>query len=397
MKILFLMMKTGSGHIMPAKSISSKMNAETIIVDPAREFDCGKTSDCYENIWKFMLKWPILYHLSFYVLMTRLGAFFESFATVNIQKRLGSYIDNIDPDCIVTTHNAYARMLSKLKKRKRLKKPTFVFATDTVNPHEGWLFKENNYLLLFHLDEKRKKTLLKRGFAKEQIIHVNFPLRPEFQAKSIDTKCMRKTLTLKDTFTVTILSGGEGIGRIQEFVQPFIDNDDDIQVNVVCGRNEKLKLKLDELSIKSHCKNLTLNTFGFISNMSDYIHATDLMLGKSGISFMFESLLCKKPIIINQTFDNEKPCMNYLIEKGVCLFRTDPGQVHKDVIKLRDNKSAYAKMVRNIETINIQNGSKEIADFIATKTRDFANPSPPSRSRSHVERGDPYEEGFSQG
>lgn len=359
------MAESGSGHKIPALAIKqSLLNIDNTldieVMDVAKELKCDKLDKFLKNNWQFILSHPILLTISYPFLKTRVSHGLIQFGAIKLTKRLYNYIRMMQQDLIFTSYFAYAQLLGHLKKRGKISVPTAVLVTDAFSPHRSWINRNNTYTILY--SRNVKKRLMKYGLKQEQIQIMDFPLRPEFQNQNKNPKPFRKKLGLRESiFTVVLVSGGEGIGNLYQFIQPFIKENPKLQMVVICGKNEKLKKQLEKVSSSLKTKYFSLKVFGFVTNMHEFIAASDIMMGKSGISFMFESLIYSKPMIITQTLANERPALNFFLKHRVCWFETDPYKAYKQVIKVLENRNLYEQYVKNIKKLSIKNGSDQIA------------------------------------
>ncbi len=367
-KILALMMEAGSGHKMPAMAVKNSIHKmdksiDFQVIDGAKEVGCLKFDNFYKDSWNFCLNNPKLFSTVYPILNSGVAHQVEKFLRRDLKKKILNYITQTKPDLIFTTHFTFNQIVGDLKKENKLDVPTVSFITDAFDPHRNWINKNNDYTIIYSKDANKKLT--KKGLTGSQIKNFNFPLREVFQSKKVNVNGTRSKLGLeKNKFTVTLVSGGEGIGDLDKIILPFIESDLDVQMVVVCGRNEALKNKLENLAKTHNTKKFSLTVLGFVTNMEEYVSASDLMMGKSGLSFMFESFIYKKPIIITQCLKNEEPALKAFLKEKVCWYRKKPKQAYELVTKILKDKGGYNDYVKNIENLSIDNGSDEIAQFL---------------------------------
>ena len=371
-KILSLMLEAGSGHKIPAIAITEQMekldkSIKCTVMDPSKKFNSFFMEKIYKKGWNFFLRKPLLFSIIYPLLKGNSALLLEMISTASLKKRIEEYVKKEKPDLIFTTYFSFAQVLGRLKKKGAIDAPTAVIVTDAFDPHRSWISKYLDYTIIYSKDSREK--LKKYGLKDGQIKIMNFPLRKEFDGKKQNIPLLRKKLGLKNKFTATLLSGGEGIGKLDRFVKEFAKSDPDMQMVVICGKNERLKKKIEGIAESSKTKKFSLKACGFVTNMQEYMAASDIMMGKSGLSFMFESLICRKPMIITQTISNEKPALKFFLKKRVCWYRKNPEKMHDLVIKLMENKELYRKCTKNIENLNLKNGTREIAELLVNALR----------------------------
>ena len=95
------------------------------------------------------------------------------------------------------------------------------------------------------------------------------------------------------------------------------------QIVVICGRNEKLAKRL-----RRHKWASNVVILGFVSNMHEWMSASDCIVTKAGPGTIAESLACGLPIMLN----NFIPCQEagnipWVIDNGVGDFSNEPEEV----------------------------------------------------------------------
>jgi 1,2-diacylglycerol 3-beta-galactosyltransferase len=107
---------------------------------------------------------------------------------------------------------------------------------------------------------------------------------------------LRKSLGLsEDRFLVLLAGGGEGSGGIGRRAAAILRRSGHVDVVAVCGRNRRLKRRLDRLATRYGGR---LTVTGFAENMADWLRCCDLVVTKAGPGTIAEAACCGAPILL---------------------------------------------------------------------------------------------------
>ena len=109
---------------------------------------------------------------------------------------------------------------------------------------------------------------------------------------------LRRSLGLREeTFLVLVTGGGEGSGGIAARTAAILRRFPDVDVVAVCGRNRRLKRRLDRLAASAGCAG-RLTVTGFTRHMADWLRACDLVVTKAGPGTIAEATCCGAPLLL---------------------------------------------------------------------------------------------------
>lgn len=118
------------------------------------------------------------------------------------------------------------------------------------------------------------------GLKDSQIVQHGLPIRPDFSRRPAATWLLRRRLGLHASLpAVLMVGGGEGMGKLEATVRAIGKKGTRCQVAVICGRNDKLKAKLDA---GDWGPAVEVHAFGFVSNMHEFMSACDAIITKAG-------------------------------------------------------------------------------------------------------------------
>ena len=166
----------------------------------------------------------------------------------------------------------------------------------------------------------------------------------------------------KDKLTIIVSAGGFGVGNIELLLEALSELETSSQIVAICGRNRKLKSKIDKLAIdKLNNEKVTFLPIGYTKKMDEYMSASDLIVGKPGGLTTSESLAKGLIfVIVNPIPGQEERNSDHLLEKGCAIkCNTLPTLAYK-IDKLYADKSRLEQMKGNIEKLARPNSAEKI-------------------------------------
>lgn len=138
-------------------------------------------------------------------------------------------------------------------------------------------------------------------------------------------------------FTVAIVMGGYGGKVIREFVERLEESGGGWQLVACCGKNEKLRLELDELRPKLKNRVLAL---GFSTQIPALMRACDVLVTKPGPATLMEALAVGVPLALDDvdTMPQEKPNADWAESQGFALGVKKRSKIYEAVRRFCDDK-----------------------------------------------------------
>ncbi|HUJ73953.1 MAG TPA: glycosyltransferase, partial [bacterium] len=103
---------------------------------------------------------------------------------------------------------------------------------------------------------------------------------------------------------------------------------------------------------------------GFVTNLSEYIAAADVVVGKSGPNQVFETLLQGRPIIISSFLANEKQTTDWVIQNRAGWLTRTPEHLATLLAKLAAHPEIIEEYRRSIARLKLRSGAPEICQFL---------------------------------
>jgi len=304
-KVIILYSTGGMGHKKAAiaifKAFESKQEDEDIDV----EVEIIDVLEYASRFYEFL-------YLKFYVfMMTRAkwlwgaGYFLSNIPLVDFLTRgirgkldysglsgLGDMLVRESPDAIIATHFFLPSIAKILNKRKGFRSKMYTLITD-YGPHSFWLSK---YIDRFFTGSKSAALeLAKRGIPREKIDITGIATTDEFR-KDLDVDKLREVHGIDGSKkTIFLMSGGFGVGPIEEMLLSLNSCSADIQVITVCGHN---KPAYDNIQLLKEKLDYPLVLLGFTGKVAELMAISDLMVTKAGGISVTEALNARLPMIL---------------------------------------------------------------------------------------------------
>lgn len=272
-------------------------------------------------------------------------------------KKLIKYINTYDPDVILCTHVFPCIILDVLKERGMLRAKTVGILTDFMF-HPYWEEAVNlDYMVI--PNEQLTAQALKKGFTADQILPLGIPIHPKF-ASSVPKAEARAKLGLDiDKQTVLLMSGGLGSGNIEETLEALDKIPYDFQIITVCGSNQAVKTKIDEMKTEKRVMNLA-----FVNNVDLLMDAADYIVSKPGGLTTSEAMAKKLPmIIVDPIPGQEDRNVEFLTNNGVAMAVSTTSPLDDIVYQLLANPRRIDVMRQAIDIIAKPNSTKDICEF----------------------------------
>jgi len=299
MKIACVYINAGKGHLIPAKSIADALAEKGIEIELVDFFEIIKdhTLDTMvQKIWRFQLKHP-KFEIFINGATDRNGKIMTFLVPIFIKRYKKNFIRWCElhkPDACISTHYFPSRMIPEILDNCGLQIPSFSYASDVFfSPTSGLT---NKLRKIYICTLEGQQHILAKQLAPEKVELVPFPLQTGcLLAARMSKSQAREKLSLQNKFTLVINMGGEGLGTtclIKELDKLKLE----MQVVVLGGMDEKLRELFKVMGAQLHHVELTIA--GFVSNVYDYVLASDIVGGKAGINTMVEATYFERPFLI---------------------------------------------------------------------------------------------------
>lgn len=351
-KILILYSKTGGGHFRVARSVEKELKqlnpaCHVTLYDGLEQTNYGLRTNPSKGFLLLTSKLLHLYNAGYLATNNHLGT---KLLRKDIKETWGAnlrkVIDEQSPDIIISTHHFLSPSTIKGPKPAV---PFLMVVSDLGHPHKIWfdsllhtIFVLDRNMVNYAnsmLDEHKLKNKVR-----PEIINCGFPIGVHLGKRT--DKQLHNTLLL--------MGGGAGTGNLEEQAIKLVKSFPNKKIIVVCGNNEKLKIKLLNKNIRN------LQVYGFINNIDKVIDQSDIVITKAGPNTIMENILHNKPLIITSWVGmQEKGNGDYVKKLGVGISIEDINDLPVAVNSVYNNYKDHVKNTRSFKT----NGPLQIANY----------------------------------
>jgi UDP-N-acetylglucosamine:LPS N-acetylglucosamine transferase len=368
---MFLYLKTGGGHLAPARAVAEKIrtkrhvDVEILLVDGLSESNLvvkKVIEDGYKNAinraaWTFEFLYA-LHKLTFIAKFT--SAVVSYFVKPGIERQ----IIETRPKKIVLFHFFLIKPVFDILKKHGLEIPVITVVTDPFTAHPIWfLYKEQNYVVF---SDSLKEKCIEKGINKKNLQVFPFVLDSKFSQKISDYKKIRirKRLGFEiDSRIILIMGGGEGMPHGKKILKKIVSRNMDAEIAIVCGNNSKLYDKAMKLKDKYAIDNLKV--YGFIDFVHSLVGISDVVITKCGASTSMEILIMGKvPVINNYIWEQEKGNMEFVCQGKMGILEKNTNSLPDVLHRLLTDNEFYNSICNNIKNASISNGVGPVSEYI---------------------------------
>lgn len=342
-----------------------------------------------------------------------------------IRKRIASY----EPDVVISVHPAMnytpIRSLRHIAEETGNHIPFYTVVTDLGSGHCTWFHKTVDKMYV--ASDRIRRLAKRRGRTPDdKIVMTGLPIRNDFavQAAKMGDRTteagrayqakMKTQLGLDDDKPVVlVMGGGEGVGSLSKIVDElytsFFKRGIDATICVVCGRNEKLQNQLKHkdwtlvgtrtqkvrkrarmpffgqrrrsVAIQKALKRakkegppespgkVKVVGLGFVTNMADYMVASDVLVSKAGPGTIAEAAAVGLPIMLTSFLPGQEAGnVDYVLEYGFGDYCEDPVSIAEEVATWLHDPSLLDVMSHRSQAAGRPNAAEEIIIDIGSET-----------------------------
>ncbi len=273
------------------------------------------------------------------------------------------------PDIIISTHPFGSQMCSYLKRKHKIFAKIATIMTDFA-PHDQWLIGKDFTDFYFVSNDNMKNYLIEKNIDSNKIFITGIPLSSRFLQK-YDRKEILNNYQLEDgKLNILFFGGGEfGLGKSKTFdiLDSLIKIHENIQIIAIAGKNEKMKIKFDEIVEKNNAQK-RVKVLEFTDQIPELMSISDLVVSKPGGMTTTESLASNLPmIVINPIPGQEEENAKFLEEQGVCIWLKKDDDIDSVLTDLFKNPNKLTLMKLNASLLSKPNSTRDICKIIIEK------------------------------
>lgn len=227
------------------------------------------------------------------------------------------------PDLVVSLVPNFNRAIAISVEHELPGVPFVTVLTDLADfPPHFWIERESQYLICG--TERACEQARALGHSQERIFRTSgMIIHPRFyEPVTLDRRAERQRLGLDpDRPTGLVLFGGAGNRSMLEIAERLDASNLEIQLILICGRNEKLHRTLSKRKGR-----LPRYVEYFTTEVPYYMHLSDFFIGKPGPGSISEALAMKLPLLVELnawTLPQERYNARWIVEQNVGLVVPD--------------------------------------------------------------------------
>lgn len=251
------------------------------------------------------------------------------------------------PDLVVSLVPNFNRALFQSLQSAMPGSPFVTILTDLADyPPHFWMERQAQYLICGTQHAMDQAAAL--SYPKQRVFRTGgMILRPEFyEAPDCNRAEERMHLGLQAHLpTGLVLFGGEGSNAMYSIAERLGNSTLDLQLIVICGRNQRLRQKLKALKSRN-----PIWVEGFTKEIPHFMRMADFFIGKPGPGSISEALQMKLPVIVERnawTLPQERYNAEWVQEQGVGLVVRHFREIESAVQRLLSGRN-LEEMKRNI-------------------------------------------------
>jgi len=251
-----------------------------------------------------------------------------------IRSRLLALLDTFRPDAILSVHPVFLASVLDVLDDAGLNIPLIAHEVDLIDITEYWYDPRINRVLA--PSREAYECTVAHVNDPGRVVEVGFPVRSRFM--NVPVPAPHKGTV------VTVMSGSEGSGIIRAVARILLKRTD-AHVNVVCGRNKKLRKKLKkELGEHYHGR---LSVMGFVEDIQNVMVASDVLVLRASPNAAIEAVVLNVPVILfGQLAGQELHNPQMLKSHGVADYCPEPEALPDCIRSLFADGGARAEAMR---------------------------------------------------
>jgi 1,2-diacylglycerol 3-beta-galactosyltransferase len=263
---------------------------------------------------------------------------------------LERYWRNHPADMVVSLVPNFNRALYDSVRRGAPGVPFVTILTDLADyPPHFWMEKQDQYIICG--TSRAFEQAENMGYRQDRIFLTSgMILRPQFYERiNSDVFDIRERLGLDPELpTALVLFGGEGSNVMYSIARSLGDSSLNMQLILICGRNQKLKRRLENLTTRNK-----MLVEGFTKEIPFFMSVADFFIGKPGPGSISEALQIRLPVIVEKnawTLPQERFNADWVREQNVGVVLESFRQIESAVSALL-NGHRLSEMKARIATM----------------------------------------------
>jgi 1,2-diacylglycerol 3-beta-galactosyltransferase len=167
------------------------------------------------------------------------------------------------------------------------------------------------------------------------------------------------------SFVVLVCGGADGSGGLVKHARAIAAGSLNLDVVVICGRNERARMALTGLTTGA---GRPVRVLGYVDNMAEWMRACDVVVSKAGPGTIAEALCCGLPLLLVWYLPGqERGNVEWVVDIGAGRYVPRDDQLVDAVAELAEPGSeALATMRAAVRAAARPDATRRIAELIAS-------------------------------
>ncbi len=259
-------------------------------------------------------------------------------------------------DIIVNTHFLPAEIIASLRRKGQIATPQLTVTTD-FETHRLWVNQPCEHY--FAATDEGAAYLAYWSVPESDITVTGIPIHPVFSQEKDRDACRRRQGLDGDRPVILQLAGGFGIGPVESLLLGLLSVPRPLEIVVVAGRNEELKVRLEHVEAPERHR---VKILGFTDQIDELMAAADVVLSKPG-GLTTSEVLARGAVlaIVNPIPGQEYRNSDFLLENAAAIKINNIATLSHKLTKLLDDPARLAQMKVNSRQLGRPNAAFEIA------------------------------------
>jgi 1,2-diacylglycerol 3-beta-galactosyltransferase len=243
--------------------------------------------------------------------------------------------------------------------------PVITVITDLITAHLSWRDAAVDRVVVPSAEIAARCA--QDGMEADRYVPLGLPVAAEFCQPPLgeaERRALKRELGVNGDFLVVLTGGAEGSGGLRRRAAAIIRKTDNVDVAVICGRNQSLKRRVSRLAGRAGEGRLTAH--GFVGNMADWLRCADIVVGKAGPGTIAEATCCGAPLVLTSFVPGqEKGNAEFVTGVGAGVYAPRPRELAAEIGRLRRDPGALAAMRDASVRVGRPGAAADIARFLA--------------------------------
>lgn len=261
--------------------------------------------------------------------------------------KVKQWVHEYKPDLVISTNYALNPPFELLHKKKVLK--YFNVVCDPKTHLKLNISHSKTVNLVF--DSNQEQSVLK-DYPNTNCAITGWFVRPEFHPPDSLEKAKRIVGIDPNIFCALLVSGSEGMQKVQNIVLALVKQNIPMTLIVACGKNRILKLTIEQLAKVYATSQVQIVALGYTEEIATYYQAADIIVGKAGPNMLFEAVACHKPFLATTSLQGQEAGNFDLIQElGIGFIETNSGKAAQLIVDVANDQEKIEAVLPNIKKL----------------------------------------------